>query len=124
MQEPWNYKGAVRGLNTTDHNIYVSACERPRTCLVIPKWADFSLIEQLTTPDATVGELRIEVNGSVKTVVIASVYLPFDSADLPPSNDLADLITWCEQRNRSLIVGADANATHPCLGSRLANSRR
>jgi len=42
---------------------------------------------------------------------------------VPPSKELADLVEYCNEQERPLLVGCDTNAHHICCGSSNNNRR-
>jgi len=79
-------------------------------------------LEQFTSRDLTV-LVTHNVGGIAKSIVLASVYLPYDSSDLPLSKELADLVEYCKEQEHPLLVGCDTNAHHICWGSSNNNRR-
>ncbi|KMQ84370.1 reverse transcriptase [Lasius niger] len=57
-----------------------------------------------------------------KELVMASVYMPYDSADLPPLQ-ASDEVDNCRRKSWELILGYDANAYHTVWGSSGTNRR-
>jgi len=78
---------------------------------------------QFTSRDLTAVLVTHRVGGIAKTIVLASAYLPYDSSDLPPSTELADLVEYCKEQERPLLVGCDTNAHHICWGNSNTNRR-
>jgi hypothetical protein len=50
--------------------------------------------------------------GDCGELIVASVYLPYDSDKLPPTKDMRDVTDYCHSRKKQLIIGCDANAHH------------
>jgi len=63
------------------------------------------------------------VGGISKTIVLASAYHPYNSYNLAPSKELADLVEYCKEQERLLLVGCDTNTHHICWGSSNTNIR-
>jgi splicing factor 45 len=61
--------------------------------------------------------------GDDKGLVLASAYLPYDSPNPPPSEDLEQLEPFCGHSNLWIIIGADANIHHIIWGSSETNTR-
>jgi len=57
-------------------------------------------------------------------LVACSAYLPYDSEDPPPSNELEELVRHCENENLNLVVGCDSSTHHSVRGSTNCNSRK
>ncbi|PNF19647.1 hypothetical protein B7P43_G18121 [Cryptotermes secundus] len=58
-----------------------------------------------------------------KELIVASVYLPYDSDEPPQTKEMSDIIDYCFSRKRQLIIGCDANAHHILWGSTGTNPR-
>ena len=56
-------------------------------------------------------------------VVLASAYMPYDSAQPPSSKDISGLIEDCKAKRRKLIIGSDANS-HPTVEGSSGVNRR
>ena len=107
MQEPYKYKGKL--------------VKQPKGCTRIPAidkydqgartaiYASESLgiceLKALCTRDCSVGQLKI--NG--KQTIVASVYLDIQATQVV-SEALKNLIKYCKQKKRPLIIGVDTNA--------------
>ena len=67
--------------------------------------------------------VAIVVKSNNKIVVLASLYMPGDSAEAPPPTIFRNLVNYCDERNYGLIVGTDANSHHTAWGSTDINDR-
>ena len=124
IQEPWIVKGRVRGLGVPGSVIlYDSSCERPRAAIVLTKGVKHSALPSLTTQDTVAVQLETEHQGEYKTVVVASVYLPYDSVELPPSREMTAIVDYARGNGFSLLMGCDSNAHHTSWGSTDTNPR-
>jgi len=124
IQEPWIYRGTIRGLNIRGGNIFYDTTSNiPRTCIVTTGAVTTQRLVQFTSRDLTAVLVTHRVGGIAKTIVSTSAYLPYDSSDLPPSKKLADLVEYCKEQERPLLVGCDTNAHHICWGSSNTNRR-
>jgi len=124
VQEPWIYRGTVRGLNIRGGSIYYDTTSNiPRTCIVTTGAVKAQRLVQFTSRDLTAVLVTHRVGGITKTIVLASAYLPYDSPDLPTSKELADLVEYCKEQKHPLLVGCDTNAHHICWGSSNTNRR-
>jgi hypothetical protein len=63
------------------------------------------------------------VAGADKDLVLASAYLPYDSPNPPPSEELEWLERFCGYLNLQIIIGVDANTHHIVWGSSNTKSR-
>jgi len=61
--------------------------------------------------------------GAERRLVVCSAYLPYDSENPLPSNELEELVWYCENENLYLVVGCDSNAHHSVWGSTNCNIR-
>ncbi|KAG5887603.1 hypothetical protein JTB14_002612 [Gonioctena quinquepunctata] len=62
-------------------------------------------------------------DGVERNIVLASVYMPYDSTSPPPSEQVRALVKHCEDHKLQLIIGADANAHNTVWGSTDTNTR-
>ncbi|XP_068084176.1 uncharacterized protein [Anabrus simplex] len=58
-----------------------------------------------------------------REITIGSVYLPYDSTDPSPSEDVEELICKAKRKGEHLVLRADANAHHTAWGSTNCNAR-
>lgn len=123
IQEPWTFRGRIKGLNVNGGRlIYCTFSARPRAGVLtrdktaIPLWehcgADLAAIE------VTIGNA-----GHRKELVMASVYMPYDSADPLPAQAVTELVEDCWKKGWELILVCDANAHHTVWGSSNTNRR-
>jgi len=115
VQKPWIYKKEIKGLNIgaffCDTNI-----EKPRSCIVTGPRVQARMLH-LTSRDVTAIQIDMMFDGKEREVVFGSVYLPYDSTDLPPSKEMVSLINYCSHNNYPLIIGCDTNSHNLCWGS-------
>ena len=124
IQEPYLYKGRVRGLNIKGSTlIYDQSAARPRTALLATKAVQVTPLPQLTTADAVAAEVELTVHGRVSRLVFCSLYLPYDVANLPPTQDLLKVVEYVKTNRLPIIIGCDANSHHICWGSTNSNKR-
>ncbi|XP_043467491.1 uncharacterized protein LOC122501807 [Leptopilina heterotoma] len=105
IQEPWVFKGRIRGLNGCGK--LVSSPQEP-----VPR-AD----------SAVVKAKYLEKNGNKREVVIASAYFPGSGDEPAPPTEVEKLVDYCQQQGLPLIKGCDANAHHVVWGSTDINDR-
>jgi hypothetical protein len=79
---------------------------------------------ELCSSDTTTVRITYTYNGGCKEIIVASAYLPYDSAEPPPTKELRDIINYCHNGKKQLIIGCDANASHTFWGSTGSNRRR
>jgi hypothetical protein len=61
--------------------------------------------------------------GDCEKLIVASAYLPYNSDEPPPTNEVRDISNYCHCRKKQLIIGCDANAHHTLWGSAGTNPR-
>ena len=126
IQEPYCYRNEVRGIAAT-HNIIVGHTGRdnpPRTAIVASKDLDVVPLPHLGTRDVTAAVLEYRVSHNNRfRLVIASVYLPYDIANLPPTQDLERLVSFARDKGLPILIGCDANAHNTIWGSTDTNTR-
>jgi hypothetical protein len=64
--------------------------------------------------------IKYKERGAERHLVVCSAYLPYDSKDPPPSEELVE---YCENEDLYLVVGCDSNTLHSAWGSTDCNSR-
>lgn len=122
IQEPWQVKGQVMGLDIPGFKVLTPfSNSKVRTCIVLKDDLVFTYLSCFSNPDLTVTIIEEceEGNG----LLLAAAYLPYDSPDLPPGDDVAKLVQHCTDNRLDLVIGADANAHNICWGSTDTNTR-
>jgi ribonuclease HI len=125
IQEPYQNKNKVCCLNTAG-GVVISECggNRPRSCILLNKNIKFLTLTEYCNEDITTIELNVKENDSSELkIVLSSVYMPFDSLSPPPHELIRDLVKYCNENKRQLILGCDANAHHINWGSSDINLR-
>ena len=126
LQEPWVYKGRVRGLGQLGSSLYYKrdSLQNPRACVYVDRRIESHLIAEFCHRDLVALRLLLkDKQGRTKPLVVCSAYLPYDSKDSHPTRELVELVEYCRDRGLPLIVGCDANAHHLVWGSTDTNSR-
>src|SRR5687768_581743 len=97
---------------------------RPRTCIFAKQSTSYTAIAmpQFCNQDLTTVRVDYEKEGRRETVILASVYLPYEEMN-PPSTVVQGLISFCQQHQTELIMGCDSNAHHTIWGSKDINPR-
>ncbi|XP_043474384.1 uncharacterized protein LOC122506334 [Leptopilina heterotoma] len=123
VQEPWVYKGKIRGLS--DCGVLVSSPQEPvpRACLIYNGLDAFPLLKLTTRDLAVVKAKYLENNGNKREVVVASAYFPRSGDDPAPPTEVEKLVDYCQRQSLPLIIGCDANAHHVVWGSTDNNDR-
>ena len=123
IQEPHTWRGSIRGLNVDRGNLFFDeTCSRPRAGVLVRDAAAMPLREYFSADQVAV-RIRMKEEGSSRDIVVASVYMPFDSTDPPPSENFDRLVRDCATRGWDLVVGCDANSHHTVWGSTDINGR-
>jgi splicing factor 45 len=73
--------------------------------------------------DATV-RITYTYSRGHKERIVASAYLPYDSDEPQPTNEVRDITEYCHSRKKQLIIGCDANAHHTLWGEHRHQSKR
>ncbi|MEZ4720253.1 MAG: endonuclease/exonuclease/phosphatase family protein, partial [Flavobacteriales bacterium] len=126
VQEPYVYKNKICGLNSCNSYTFSSSdCDgnAPRTAIVVNKEVECWNISHLTNRDTVAVGIQYKSGGEVCRLIVASVYLPYDVNQPPPSKELTDIVEYCKVRKLPLIVGCDANSHHTVWGSTDINKR-
>ena len=101
IQEPWIYKGEIRGLKEVSGElIYSRSIQHPRTCILVKK--DFQILPLMhhCSRDLTAVKLKTSINGGPREIILGSAYLPYDDVKSPPPEELERLVTGCRAHNR------------------------
>ncbi|XP_020299283.1 uncharacterized protein LOC109863429 [Pseudomyrmex gracilis] len=78
----------------------------------------------LSSKDLTVINVRMKLaEEEDMEVLIGSVYMPYDSTDPPPHEEVKNLVAYAEARGLELLLGCDANSHHVRWGSTDTNLR-
>lgn len=121
IQEPWLYRGRIRGL-TTSGDLFVGTSEGDARACICIKGINGLLLQELSSRDCTTVRIEYEdEEGRMKTVVISSAYLPHDED--APTLVVKKVVEYCRRKNLDLIIGSDANAHHEAWGSTDINDR-
>ena len=124
IQEPWCYKGKVRGLGGCRGDIiYGRGDYNPRACIFIQKKVTYFPLLEFCSRDLATVEIKLSTGGHLTPVVIISGYLPYDSPYDPPGDLIEMLVGKCSRGKKQLILGCDANAHHILWGSSDVNHR-
>lgn len=123
VQEPWVRGAAIMGLKTVGTVFKKDGEDKPRACIVVKKGINAWSLPQFSGRDLSTIMIEISTGGVKETLVIASSYMADDvQIGIPPEN-VTELVDYCNQNNKKLVVGADANAHHAAWGSKDDNGR-
>ena len=123
IQEPYVFKERVRGISTKNGKLIVPNGGKPRTCIFATKDVDINILPELCDRDCTVAKMRITIDGTKKEILVASIYLPYDTRSLPPTEELERLVAYSKQSRIPVLIGMDANSHHVVWGSSNVNTR-
>jgi hypothetical protein len=86
IQQPWAYKGAIKGLNEVSGElIYSRSTQNPRTCILIKKGFQILPMMHHCSRDLTAVKITASGGGRPKVIILGTAYLPYDDAEpLPP----------------------------------------
>ncbi|GAB0090988.1 uncharacterized protein DMENIID0001_057790 [Sergentomyia squamirostris] len=122
IQEPWCYKGGIRGLNCKDTTILWDHSQvSPRACIMVRKDIKYFLLSEYLSRDVVAANITLTIGGTHCDIVVASAYFPGDG-DAPP-RQVTQLVEHCKKIGRPLIIGCDANAHNELWGSTDTNKR-
>lgn len=125
LQEPYTYKNQVKLIDRRKFNVFsYIGPEKIRSCILCSKNCEFMLLSHLCTGDIAVDLLKVKLQGSIRTIIIASCYMPSENDILPPSDEIRRLINYCKMNNLPLISGCDANSHHEAWGVALTATRK
>ena len=79
-QEPNHNKGKISNINS-GLKVVTGFGVKPRACIILHPDFEFFQLNQFSNNDMVTITIKSKTS---RTIVIASVYMPFDSADPPP----------------------------------------
>lgn len=124
IQEPMYRNMKIQGLNRRKGNvIHALGMGRPRACIYISKDWTVHPLYHLCTNDLVAAKLKAKKCGNDIEIIICSAYLPYDSKDIPPTEEFINLVNYCKTNNMTVLFGIDANAHHHSWGSKDMNVR-
>jgi hypothetical protein len=116
-------KGTIRGLGSCGKVLRANTADKTRTC-IITKGVDATLLPQLSCGDLTAVQLRLKLmDGIYRDVKIGSAYMPYDSEDLRPQEEIKRLVAYTKGKGLELLLGCDADSHHEVWGSIDINPR-
>jgi len=105
IQEPWTYKGAIKGLKEVGGElIHSRSILTPRTCILIKKGSQILPLMNHCSRDLTAVKIKTSIDGGPREIILGSAYLPYDDAEPPPPWQVDKLVMSCR-----------AAGTHLCL---------
>ena len=116
-------KGTIRGLGNCGKVLKANTADKTRTC-IITTGVDATLLPQLNCGDLTADQLRLTlVDGTQRDVIIGSAYMPYDSENLPPQEEIKSLVAHAKDKELHLLLGCDASTHHKVWDSTEINPR-
>ncbi|XP_037944483.1 uncharacterized protein LOC119677283 [Teleopsis dalmanni] len=120
IQEPWIVQNAIMGFGTSVATLFFpQAAGKIRTCIMVRKGIQCIQLPHLYSPDLT----TVRVGSDANTFIVASAYLPYDSTEPPPSQEVIRLMEYCRTKRLEIVIGCDANAHNIVWGSSDSNNR-
>jgi hypothetical protein len=86
IQEPWIYRGQIRGLTNSGGTIFSVAPEgNARSCIYTRNQINALPLLELCSRDVTKVRMTYICGGRWEELIVASAYLPYDSDEPPPN---------------------------------------
>jgi hypothetical protein len=83
------------------------------------------LLPQLSSGNLRAVQLRLMLaSGIHRDVIVGSVYMPYNSENVPPQEDVDKLVAYASNKGLKLLLGCDANSHHEVWGCTDINLRR
>ena len=121
IQEPWLFRGRIRGINNTGE-VHVGTTNGDARACVVTKGIDSFMLQELSSRDCTTIRINIvDERGRGKDILVCSAYFPHDEPS--PTEIVRKVIEYSRQRNINLIIGCDSNSHHEVWGSTDTNDR-
>jgi len=111
IQEPWLFRGKIRGLQCKGDTIISPNCDNPRTCTYVKNRINSMANLRFCSRDATTMEVSAVLDGCRRIIRFSSVYLPYEDPE-PPSAMMRDIVQHSAEEKKEIIVRIDANAHH------------
>jgi hypothetical protein len=123
IQRPWIVKCAIKKLGSCGKFYKADTTDEIKAC-IISKETDATVLPQFGCGDLAVIQLKIKkADGIDSDMTVGSLYLPHDSRDLPPQENVKRLATYVKDRGLELLLGCDAKSHHEVQGRTDINSR-
>ncbi|PNF28303.1 hypothetical protein B7P43_G05453 [Cryptotermes secundus] len=118
IQEAWIYNGKIRGLTNTGGTGYSAVpSHNARSCVYIKNHVNALPLLELYSRDTSAVRITYLYRGGSKELFVASVYLPYDSDEPPPTKEMRAIIDYRFSRKKQLIIECDDNAHHNLWGN-------
>ena len=77
IQEPWHYKGGIRGLSCNSGKvIWDNRHTSPRACILIRKGINYFCLTEFMTRDLVPIKVQMDIEDRRQELVVASAYFP------------------------------------------------
>lgn len=94
IQEPWQRRGVVCGLNIRGYNILTpTSREKVLSCIVVKSNLNYLFLSNLSNADLTVARLETGSGEGGSGMLVASVYLPYEAPN-PPGEGLIKVVRY------------------------------
>ena len=97
---------------------FICKKNKPRIDILRPR-VQARMLGHLTSDRVRAIQIDVMFDGKEREVVFGSVYLPYDSTDLPSSKEMVSLVNYGSHNNYPVIIGCDTNSHNLCWGSTL-----
>lgn len=118
VQEPYHFKGGIKGLGKQDQIFVADSSDIPRACVLASTNINAHILPRYCDRDTVAVSTKWEDG----VIVFVSLYLPGEETS-PPGGVFRNLVKHCEEQQIPLVVGADANSHHALWGSTDTNAR-
>ena len=120
IQEPYlTTKHKVSGFSNDLKILRGAAKGKVRSLVLYKKNINVWMLNQFSDPDL----VTISIKLNEKIVIMASVYMPYDSAGPPPPYLVRQLVKYCQDEKHELLLACDANSQHTAWNSSKVNTR-
>jgi Endonuclease-reverse transcriptase len=122
IQEPYYFKGKVRGLGSAGLVHCVSTNGSiVRACIFTHNSVNAILLKQFSSSDFVAVQIRYSRKGVDHKMICCSAYLPYEKPVL--TQELIKLTDYCISNGINFVIGCDANSHHEVWGSSDTNRR-
>jgi hypothetical protein len=123
IQELWYHENCIRGLNIPGYNLYsAGGIDRPTAYILLGSMTSW-MLPGFSCRDLVAVSVQYLQGRSEKQLLICSAYLPYYSEDPPPTQEVEELVQYCEDKYLYLITGCDSNVHHSARGSTDCSNR-
>ena len=118
LQEPYLRRNKVSGFK--EFNVFRGApFGKIRAAVITKKSLNAWLLTQYSNSD----QVAISIKLKNKTIILVSVYMPYEPTVSPVKNILTNLVKFCKEKRFEILISADANSHHTSWGSSNNNYR-